>query len=58
MSKGGLELTLGGRLNVRIASVVEVTLLELLGTGGFGSVWKVVDTKTNNICFKGYSIYS
>ncbi len=45
----GLELRLGGKLVVEIASVVEVTLVELLGTGGFGSVWKVVDTRTNNV---------
>jgi serine/threonine-protein kinase len=45
----GLDLRLGGKLTVEIASVVEVTLVELLGTGGFGSAWKVVDTRTNNI---------
>lgn len=49
MSEGGLELTLGGKLTVEISSVIEVTLLELLGTGGFGSVWKVADTRTNSI---------
>ncbi|BAZ09201.1 serine/threonine protein kinase [Calothrix sp. NIES-4071] len=45
----GLDLRVGGKLIVEIASVGEVTLVELLGTGGFGSVWKVVDTRTNNI---------
>ncbi|RUT01885.1 hypothetical protein DSM106972_065080 [Dulcicalothrix desertica PCC 7102] len=45
----GLQLTLGGKLSVGITSVIEVTLLELLGTGGFGSVWKVADTRANNI---------
>ncbi len=49
MSEGGLELTLGGKLTVEISSVVEMTLVELLGTGGFGSVRKVADTRTNNI---------
>lgn len=28
---------------------LELTLGELLGTGGFGSASKVVDTRTNNI---------
>jgi eukaryotic-like serine/threonine-protein kinase len=45
----GLDLRLGGKLVLEIASVGEVTLVELLGTGGFGSVWKVVDTRTNNV---------
>lgn len=49
MSEVSLELTLGGKLTVGISSVSEVMLLELLGTGGFGSVWKVADTRTNNI---------
>jgi serine/threonine protein kinase len=41
-----LQVTLGGRIRVNIGDVKEVKLLEFLGGGGFGSVWKVVDLAT------------
>lgn len=44
-----LELTIGGKLSIKIPPVLEVKFLELLGTGGFGSVWKVADMITNHI---------
>jgi len=44
-----LEIMKGGRIPIAIAGIDEVRLLDLLGTGGFGSVWKVSDTKTNKV---------
>lgn len=46
MSYRVLEVTLGGRIPVNIGDIKEVKLLEYLGGGGFGSVWKVVDLAT------------
>lgn len=44
-----LQLMEGGHIPVEIADVHEVELLELLGVGGFGSMWRVTDTATSKL---------
>ncbi|MCM1982400.1 FHA domain-containing serine/threonine-protein kinase [Lyngbya confervoides] len=44
-----LELMPSGRIPVEMGDITEIELLELLGTGAFGSVWKVRDPKTNQL---------
>lgn len=46
MSDRVLQVTLGGRIPINIGEIKEVKLLEYLGGGGFGSVWKVVNLAT------------
>ncbi len=49
MTTGGLPIMVGGRIPINIGSVKEVELQELLGSGGFGSAWKVIDHSTGNL---------
>lgn len=49
MSERTLEIMVGGRVSVEIGTVAEVRLQELLGVGGFGSVWKVTDCATDKL---------
>lgn len=43
MSGRTLSIMVGGRISVATGSVAEVELQELLGSGSFGSAWKVTD---------------
>jgi eukaryotic-like serine/threonine-protein kinase len=49
MSARMLQNMVGGRIPVAIGSIAEVELLELLGSGGFGWVWKAADVLTGNL---------
>lgn len=49
MSSRTLQIMVGGRIEVDIADVHEVELLELLGAGGFGSAWKVRDCRSSQL---------
>lgn len=44
-----LAVTVGGIIPVDISEIQKVELLELLGVGGFGSVWKVKDCASNTL---------
>ena len=44
-----LEIMVGGKIPLELESITEVSLLELLGTGAFGSVWKVEDSVTKQV---------
>ncbi|MFY9225682.1 MAG: hypothetical protein WAQ98_23595 [Blastocatellia bacterium] len=46
MSDRILEMMPGGRISLGLDSIKEVELIELLGSGGAGDVWKVIDKKT------------
>ncbi|MGK7923222.1 MAG: protein kinase, partial [Trichodesmium sp.] len=41
-----LELMVGGKIPININKIAEIELLELLGTGAFGSSWKAIDHKS------------
>lgn len=45
MSTTPLQLVAGGRIPVGINGIIELQLMEYLGGGGFGSVWKTLDTE-------------
>ncbi len=49
MSERVLELMEGGQILLELGTINEVTLVELLGTGGVGQVWKVEDTTTKEL---------
>lgn len=50
MSGSPLQIMVGGRIPFKkIPSVGEVQLLEMLGNGGFGSAWKVIDTTNKKL---------
>lgn len=49
MSTRTLQIMLGGRIPVDIGEIKEVQLLEYLGGGTFGSVWKTVDHATQKL---------
>ncbi len=49
MSVPTLQLMVKGRVPVNIGKIKEIQLLELLGTGAFGSVWKVADCASKQI---------
>lgn len=44
-----LAVTQGDRIPVKIGTIVEVELVQLLGAGGFGSLWKVADCFTKEL---------
>lgn len=46
---GALQIMVGGRIPVRIGDVAEVELLEMLGSGGYGTAWKVADRDTGQL---------
>lgn len=49
MSEHILEIMVGGRIPVEIGAIEQVVLVDLLGTGGYGSVWKAKDTATGDL---------
>ena len=46
MDRDPLLIYQGGRIPVGVGAVGEVVMLELLGSGGYGSVWRVADCET------------
>lgn len=49
MIASGLQIMLGGIVPVNIGEIEKVELQELLGSGGFGSAWRVSDPATGNL---------
>ena len=44
-----LAVAVGRIIPVKIGNIEQIEFLELLGVGGFGSVWKVEDTLTKQL---------
>lgn len=44
-----IELTEGDRIPVKVGTIAEVELIELIAKEAFGSIWKVADSATNEL---------
>lgn len=49
MSSEPLQIMPGGRIPLNVGRVREVEMIEMIGSGGFSYVWKVMDTSTKQL---------